>query len=403
MAAFEYSAIANDGKRLSGTIIADSPRAARRELRLRALTPVSVTEAGHARNSSSARTRFREKDRTLLTRQLAVLLGSGMTVEGALTATAGSSERAEFETVLLQARAEVMEGTSFADALLSAPRAFPPLYRSIVAAGEASGKLPAVLDQLATHLERSYRVRTLVRSALVYPVILGLMAVLMVTGLMVFIVPRLVEQFDLLGAGQLPLLTEIVIAVSGFFRNWGLVLLGSVILAVMVFRRALRIPRFRRQYDGFLLRLPYVGDLSRKVAAARFARIYATLSASGAPVLESLKGAKAAMQNTIFIEAAAAVAESVREGRNLSAAMKATRAFPPLLVHMAQSGEAARDVPGMLNRAADFLEAEFETSTTVAMGLLEPAIIIFLGLVVGTIVLSIMLPIIQLNTVAMNL
>ncbi len=402
MAAFEYSAIATDGKRLNGTIIADSPRAARRELRLRALTPVSVTET-RAGGGASNRSRFREKDRTLLTRQLAVLLGSGMTVEEALTAAAGSSERPEFETILQQTRSEVMQGVSFADALQSAPRAFPPLYRAIVAAGEASGKLPEVLDQLATHLERSYRMRTLVRSALIYPAILGLMAVLMVTGLMVFIVPRLVEQFDLLGAGELPWLTEAVIAISGFFRSWGLAVLAVAFLAVIAFRRVLSLPGFRSRYDAFLLNLPYVGALSRKVAAARFARIFSTLSSSGAPVLESLNGARAAMQNTVFIDATRAVAESVREGRNLSAALKSTGVFPPLLIHMAQSGEAARDVPGMLNRAADFLESEFETSTNVALGLLEPAIIIFLGLIVGTIVLSIMLPIIQLNTLALNL
>jgi len=403
VAAFEYKALTADGRRTSGVISADTARAARRELRARQLTPVSLTETqGEAAGTFGMAGRLKEKDRTLLTRQLSVLLLSGMTVEQALTAAAGDGSQPGQRALLLAVRARVMEGTGFAEALRGAPKAFPPLYRSVVAAGEASGRIGAVLDQLASHLERSDRLKTLVRSAMIYPAILGVTALLMVTALMVWVVPKLVEQFAMLGASQLPPLTQAVIALSEFFRDWGLWVLSVVVIGIILLNRALKTESIRRRWDAMTLRLPYAGDLSRKISAARFARIHATLSASGATVLESLAGARNAMGNLVFRDAASTIIEAVQRGGTLSGAMKAAGVFPPLMVHMVASGEAARNVPAMMNRAADFLESEFETSTNVALGLLEPVIIILLGGVVGTIVLSIMLPIMQLNTLALG-
>ncbi|MFN7055243.1 MAG: type II secretion system F family protein [Hyphomonas sp.] len=403
MAAFEYKALTADGRRTSGVISADTARAARRELRARQLTPVSLSETrGEAAGGFGKAVKLKEKERTLLTRQLSVLLLSGMTVEQALTAAAGDGGKSGQRALLLGVRSRVMEGTSFAEALRGAPKAFPPLYRSVVAAGEASGRIGAVLDQLAGHLERSYRLKTMVRSAMIYPAILGVTALLMVSALMVWVVPKLVEQFAMLGASELPPLTQGVIALSNFFRDWGLWFLGAAALSGLILHRALKAEALRRKWDALMLRLPYIGELSRKISAARFARIHATLSASGATVLESLAGARNAMGNLVFRDAAGSIMESVQRGGTLSGAMKATGVFPPLMTHMVASGEAARDVPAMMNRAADFLESEFETSTNVALGLLEPVIIILLGGIVGTIVLSIMLPIMQLNTLALG-
>lgn len=403
MAAFEYKALTPEGRRTSGTISADTARAARRELRARQLTPVSLTETrGEKASAFGPVGKLREKDRTLLTRQLSVLLLSGMTVEQALTAAAGDGENAALRSLLLGVRSGVMEGATLAEAMRTAPRAFPKLYRSIVAAGESSGRIGTVLDQLATHLERSYRLKTLIRSAMIYPVILGITAILMVSALMVWVVPKLVEQFVLLGATELPPLTRFVIALSGFFRDWGLVVLAVAAGGAFILNRALKMESFRRRWDKMVLRLPYLGELNRKIAAARFARIHATLAASGATIIESLGGARNAMDNLVFRDAAGQIMESVQRGGSLSAAMKATGVFPPLMTHMVASGEAARNVPAMMNRAADFLESEFETSTNVALGLMEPLIIILLGGIVGTIVLSIMLPIMQLNTLALG-
>ncbi len=401
MAAFEYTAIALDGRRTTGVVTADSVRAARRELRMRQLTPLRVAATrGEEKAGFRLGGGLSSKERTLLTRQLAVLLQSEMPVELALAAAAGDESNPGVRKLLLGIRAQVVEGTRLADAMKSAPKAFPQLYRSVVAAGEAAGKLGDVMEQLAEYLETSYRVRSQIQAALIYPAVLGIMAILMVSALMIWVVPRLVEQFDILGADQLPALTQFVIRLSGFLRDWVIVLLAVIAGLVILGQRAIKVPAFKRSLDRLSLKLPYFGKLQQTVAAARFARIYATLSVSGATVLESLSGARGAMTNFVFIDAASQISEAVREGGSVSGAMKACGIFPSIMTHMVASGEVARNVPAMMNRAADFLEAEFETSTNVALGLLEPLIIVVLGGVVGTIVLSIMLPIMQLNTLA---
>lgn len=403
MAAFEYRALTTDGRRTSGVISAESPRAARRELRARQLTPVDLKETGgSAKGPARLGGRMSHKQRTLFTRQMAVLLQSGMTVEQALAAAASDGSAPRVRSLVLGVRQQVMEGVSLADALRSAPQAFPPLFRSVVAAGESAGRLAAVLDQLSASLERSYKMSATARAALVYPAVLGVMALLMVSALMVFVVPKLVEQFAMLGTTELPLLTQFVIGASEFSQRWGLVVLAVAAAGGLVFAQALKAPTLKRRWDAFALELPFVGPLLRTLAAARFARVHATLASSGATVLEALSAAGNAMGNLVFREAAASIRESVQQGATLSSAMKASGVFPPLLTHMVQSGEAARDVPAMMSRGAEFLESEFEATTRTALSLLEPAIIILLGGVVGTIVLSIMLPIMQLNTLALG-
>ncbi len=403
MAAYDYKALTLDGRRTSGVISADNPRSARRELRARQLTPIEVEESGQSK-SGGARLRghLSHKQRTLFTRQMAVLLQSGMTIEQALTAAAADGSAAPVKALILGVRSQVMEGVPLADALRSAPAAFPPLYRSVVAAGEAAGKLPAVLDQLATNLERTYKMASTARAALVYPAVLGVMALLMVTALMVFVVPKLVDQFAMLGTTELPILTQIVIGASELVRSWGLILALALVAVVAAGSQALKSPAFKKSLDSLLLRSPLIGPLIQTLSAAQFARVHATLAGSGATVIEALTAARGAMSNLVFRDAAASIIEQVQQGGTLSSAMRAAKIFPPLLTHMVQSGEAARDVPAMMNRAADFLESEFEATTRTMLSLLEPAIIVILGGIVGTIVLSIMLPIMQLNTLALG-
>lgn len=403
MAAYDYKALTADGERTSGVISADNPRAARRELRARQLMPVEVAEAGTA-NAGSKRLRGRlsHKQRTLFTRQMAVLLQSGMTVEQALTAAAADGSAASVRALILGVRSQVMEGVPLADSLRAAPLAFPPLYRSVVAAGESAGRLPAVLDQLATNLERTYKMASQARAALVYPAVLGAMALLMVAALMVFVVPKLVDQFAMLGTSELPLLTRLVIGASDLARSWGWLLAGALVAASALFARLLAAPAFRKRWDALILGVPFAGPMIRTLCAAQFARVHATLAGSGATVIEALAAARGAMGNTVFRDAATSIIEQVQQGAPLSASMRKTGVFPPILTHMVQSGEAARDVPAMMNRGADFLESEFEATTRTLLSLLEPAIIIILGGIVGTIVLSIMLPIMQLNTLALG-
>nr|WP_321441254.1 type II secretion system F family protein [uncultured Hyphomonas sp.] len=402
MAAFEYVALDSDGKRRSGVISADSARSARRELRLRDLMVLNVNPVAekHAR-SVVRRGRISEKQRVLLVRQMSVLLKSGLAVEQALGACAGNENPVAVQKAVHTVRADVVEGARLSDAMALAPDAFPPLVRAVTSAGEMSGKLGDIMERLATYLERSYQLRQKVRAALIYPALLSVMALGMVVALMVIVVPRLVEQFDLFDA-KLPLLTRVVIALSNGVREYGLIIL--LLLAGLSFlgARLLRQPAMRRSLDRTVLKLPLIGQQTRTVAAARFARVFATLSASGATALESLEGAKGAANNTVFADAADFIAERVREGGSFSAALSATGAFPPMMVHMVTSGEAGRDVPGMMNRAADFLDTEFETGSAALLAVAEPLIIVLMGGIVGLIVLSIMLPILQLNTLAMS-
>ena len=402
MAAFEYVALDSDGKRRSGVISADSARSARKELRLRELMVLNVNPVAEKQAKSVIRRgRISEKQRVLLVRQMSVLLKSGLAVEQALGACAGNENPVAVQKAVHTVRADVVEGARLSDAMALAPDAFPPLVRAVTSAGEMSGKLGDIMESLATYLERTYQLRQKVRAALIYPALLSVMALGMVVALMVVVVPRLVEQFDLFDA-KLPLLTRIVIGLSNGVREYGLFIL--LLLAALSFlgARLLRQPAMRRSLDRAVLKLPLIGQQTRTVAAARFARVFATLSASGATALESLEGAKGAANNTVFADAAALIAERVREGGSFSAALSATGAFPPMMVHMVTSGEAGRDVPGMMNRAADFLDTEFETGSAALLAVAEPLIIVLMGGIVGLIVLSIMLPILQLNTLAMS-
>ena len=402
MPAFEYVAVDGHGRRQKGIISADSPRSARRELRLRDLMALDVIPVSEkAATASRIGGRISDKQRVLLVRQLSVLLQSGLPVEQALAAAAEDAATPQTQRVLHAIKTEVTEGSRLADAMAVTPKAFPPLVRSVVAAGELSGRLGDVTERLATYLERSHQLRQKVQAALIYPAVLGIMAIGMIIAMMLFVVPRLVEQFDLFDA-DLPLITRLVIGLSETLQSHGLWIAAGLAMLAVAVARAIRLPAIRRSLDRYSLSIPVVGPLNRTVCAGRFARVFATLSGSGATVLEALGGAKGAAGNLVFSDAADQIAERVREGGSFASALKATGVFPPMMVHMVSSGEAGRDIPGMMTRAADFLDAEFETGSATLLSLLEPLIIVVLGGLVGLIVLSVMLPILQLNTLAIG-
>lgn len=402
MAAYEYTAIDGTGKKSKGVITADSPRAARKELRIKDLMPTDIQPLSEKRaRGTKTRKSISDKERSLLTRQLAVLLQSGMTVEQALGAAAQDASNPSVAAILHKVRADVTEGARFADALGNAPNAFPPLYKAVVASGELSGRQGDVLERLATYLENTWRLKQKVRAALIYPALLASMAIGMVILLMWFVVPKLVEQFETFDA-KLPWITRAVIGVSDGLRAYGWIIIPAFFLLGLLGRKLLSSPATASFKDRTILKLPIIGNLARTVSAARFARIFATLSASGATVIECLSASRGAMTNSLFRDATDQISERIKEGGSLGAAVKETGVFPSMMVHMVASGEAGRDISGMMGRAADFLEDEFETATSTALSLMEPLIILFLGLLVGIIVLSIMLPIIQLNTMAMR-
>ncbi|WP_298743164.1 type II secretion system inner membrane protein GspF [uncultured Brevundimonas sp.] len=405
MAAFDYVAVDAGGRTVSGAVTAADEAAARGLLERRRLMPLEVTPGrGAVARGGPARPgrggRLNARTLALTTRQLSTLV-SVTPVEEALRTIALQADRPAVRRVLEGVHAGVMEGRRLSDAMALQGEAFPPLYRAMVSAGETSGALAPILERLADGLERDQTVRGKVITALVYPAVLAVVALGVIGALMTFVVPRVVDQFDSMNQ-TLPLLTRLVIGVSDLMRNWGW--LGGLALALAVAAGvvALRNPAIRLRADAALLRLPLVGRLIRDLHGALMARTLATMIAAGLPVLEGLTITARTVSNRALRAATATMADAVREGGGLSAAMRRADVFPPILVYMTASGESSGRLEPMLERAADYLEREFSTFTAVMLSLLEPAIIVVMGGVVAMIVLSILLPILQINTLAMG-
>lgn len=402
MAVFDYVAIGADGKRATGVITADSARSARKELRLKQLSPLDVKESRRKQGSiGRSGGSLSGKDLVLVTRQLAMLLKSGATVEEAVGAIATEAEKAGSRRVLMSVRGNVQEGFSFSESLAKSSKAFPPYYRAVVSAGQASGRLGDVMDRLATHLEKSRKLRSKLLSALIYPAVLAVVAMIVVILLLIFVVPAVVEQFETVGQ-DLPALTEMVIGASKFMRGWGLLVIPAIGALMWALRGVFNRPVVKLGWDRFALKLPMLGKVIKNANAAQFARTFATLSGSGATVPDALVAARGSVGNEVFRQAATKVRRQVEEGQPLNRAMRATEVFPPMLVHMVASGERGGDLPDMMGRAADYMEDELDSSATIALGLLEPLLIVILAGVVALIVLAIMLPILQLNTMAIG-
>jgi len=410
MAAFEYKALDAKGRVKHGIVSADTARLARRELRDSKLIPLQVELAAARRamalpqwlrGSAAPRgERVPVRDITLMTRQLATLVTAAAPVEEALHTIALQAENLTLRNILLAVRGNVMEGFKLSDALAHHPRAFSPLYRALVAAGESSGNLGTVLERLADHLEKTERLRAKVLAALIYPLVLSFVAMSVVTLLMVFVVPKVVSQFDSMGQ-ELPALTRTLIFISETVRSYGWLGIIALIGAGWAFRKAMQGSAFKRRVDAFLLRLPIAGKLLRGLHAARMARTLGTLVVSGTPVLEGLSAAAGTVQNLVIREGVTNVIAAVREGAGLSSALRRSSVFPPMVVYMAAVGENSGQLGPMLIKAAEHLENEFETVTSTAVSLLEPLIIVAMGAVVAGIVLAILLPILQLNSLAL--
>lgn len=401
MAVFDYVAIGADGTRLTGVITSDSARAARKELRMRQLSPLDVKETRQKSASRAGGGSLSGKDLVLITRQLAMLIKSGATVEEAIGAIASEADKPTTRRVLMGVRGNVQEGYSFSEALSQSSKAFPAYYRAVVAAGQSSGRLGDVMDRLATHLEKSRKLRNKLLSALIYPMVLAVVALIVVVLMLIFVVPAVVEQFETLGQ-DLPPLTNAVIGVSNFMRGWGLLLVPVIAAGIWLMRGVLRAPAVKLRWDRMALRLPLLGKVMQSANAAQFARTFATLSGSGATVPDALIAARGSVGNEVFRNAAHTVRRQVEEGQTLNRAMRGTKAFPPMLIHMVASGERGGDLPAMMGRAADYMEEELDSNATVALGLLEPLLIVLLAGIVALIVLAIMLPILQLNTMAIG-
>jgi general secretion pathway protein F len=396
---FAFHAIDPDGREKRGRIAAANDDGARDALVRRNLYVVSVAPAAPAKSALSAlplrRRKLTTKQLTLFTRQLSSLVQVSP-LEETLRTISRQSEQAQVRAILTEIHTGVVEGQRLSEAMRRESASFPPLYRAMIAAGEGAGTLPQIAERLAALLERQAEMRGKLIGALAYPAILSLVAILVVVGLMVSVVPRVVEQFDNVDQ-QLPLITRIVIGISAFLATYWWALLILLVLAGLAFWQALKNPAFRLSVDRALLRLPVVGKLLRNLHAARMARTLATMVASRLPLLEGLRLTGGTIRNKVLARANDEIVEAVRSGGSLSGAMRASGVFPPLLVYLAASGESAGQLDLMLERAAEYLEREFDNFTSTALSLLEPMIIVAMGGVVAVIILAILLPILQLQ------
>jgi general secretion pathway protein F len=400
MASFDFVALDVRGKERQGLLEAENEGEARRLLEQRQWVPLQLVAAsGTAQRALRPGRALRSKDLALFTRQLATL-ATVSPLEEALFTIGSQAGRPDVRHALLETHAHLVQGRRLSEAMESVPGAFPPLYRAMVAAGEGSGALPVILERLADMLESHQQLRGKLTTALVYPAALAVTATGVVIALMTFVVPKIVDQFESMGR-VLPLLTRSVIAVSEFMVVWGLPLLAVGFAAAVAAAMALRRPAARLRLDRWLLRLPLVGKLLRDVHASLFARTLATMVASGLPLMEGLAVTARTVQNRALRAATEGMVTAIREGSSLSSAMRGAAIFPPTLLYMAASGEDSGRLAPMLDRAADYLDREFSTFTSVVLSLLEPAIIIALGGVITLIVLAILLPILQFNSMVM--
>lgn len=401
MAAFAYKALDGAGKQHKGVMEADTPRQIRQQLRDKGWTPLSVEEvqqreARQRQGSSLLQRRINPADLALITRQFATLMRSGTPVDEALQAVSRQTEKPRLSNMLMAVRSKVKEGHPLAAALADFPHIFPELYRATVAAGEQSGHLDAVLERLADYTETRHALQQKFQLALIYPVLIALVAVAVVTGLVGYVVPKVVEVFQ--GIGQeLPLLTRMLISLSSFLQATWIWLVGGIVLAGFAIASMLRREGPRRRFHALLLRLPLISRLVRGANSARFARTFSILASSGVPVLDAMRISAEVVTNLPMRTAVEEAAQRVREGTAIHKALDASGYFPPMTVHLIASGEASGNLDEMLERAAITQEREMETLLGMMLGLFEPFMILFMGGTVLVIVLAILMPIFDLN------
>ncbi|PYL09995.1 MAG: pilus assembly protein PilC [Verrucomicrobia bacterium] len=423
MPRFNYVALDARGQEATGLVEAVSSNAAINQLRQAGFFPTSVVEEAIAsRDGKEARQRATTIERTtkprakkgivlfqrkkikskllmLFTRQLATLIDSGLPLLRSLNVLANQERDKVLKRTINKVADSVQSGSTFSDALALHPHVFNDLYINMVKAGEVGGVLELVLNRLAEFQEKATKIKNKVVSAMVYPIIVMTMAVGIMCFLMVFIVPKFETIFhDLLGNKPLPPVTTFVINVSGFMKNHGLVLLGAVVAVVFLYKFIGRTRAGRLAIDSFKLRMPLFGNLNRKTAISRFARTLGTLVTSGVPILQALNITRETAGNAAIARAISQVHDSVKEGESIVQPLEASRAFPPMVVSMIDVGEETGKLPEMLLKVADVYDDEVDNAVAALTSMLEPIMIVFLAVIVGTIVLALFTPLISIIT-----
>ena len=399
MAAFKYTATDLAGHELRGIIEAESGRHARMLLRQQNLFPASVTSASDRSRDSFIgwrRSRLGASALVLLTRRWAILLVSGMSLEETLNALAEQVDDDSTREILVGVRAEIQAGHPLSSGLERFPGVFPEIYVAMVKAGEKTGDLGTVLERLADYLEARYEARQRLVQALAYPVLVSIVAVAIVVGLMIYVVPTVVAVFAH-GKQALPLLTRGLIAVSSLIRHFGWTILVIAFVMPIAWVSAMQSRNIRNRLHAALLELPVLGNLLRSSDSARFSATLAILLGSNVPLLEALNAAQRTLRNLRIRDAVERAIERIREGAPIARALGVEKVFPPMMIHLIASGESSGALPAMLRRAAEQQQKELDHFTALGVAIFEPALIVGLGFLVILIVLAILMPIMEIN------
>jgi type IV pilus assembly protein PilC len=394
MATFEWKGRRGD-KIESGVIVAESKEAVRARLRRQQIIVTQVKEQGKEIAFPLLRGGISPKELAVFTRQFSVMIDAGLPLVQCIEILGIQSENKVFQKVLLQVRQDVESGATLADAMRKHPKVFDDLYCNMIAAGEAGGILDTILQRLATYIEKIVKLRRAVRSAMIYPIAVLSIAALVVAIILWKVIPTFAALFAGLGA-ELPLPTRVVIWLSNFVGRYFLILVFLLVVSLYALKRYHGTYRGRRVIDGLLLKAPVLGMVLRKIAVARFCRTLATLVSSGVPILEALEITAKTAGNAIVEDAIMATRKSIEEGKTISEPLKETEVFPPMVVHMIAVGEQTGALDAMLSKIADFYEEEVDAAVENMLTLLEPIMILFLGIVIGGIVISMYLPLFTL-------
>lgn len=400
MPAFEYKALDTDGKEVKGVLEADNSRQIRQILRDKGWMALSVDETRQQEEKKQKQIALfngvSAVDLSMLTRQLATLVKSGLPVEEALQAVSQQTERPRLKNMLMGVRSRVLEGHSLATALSDYPHVFNELFCSTVEAGEHSGHINTVLDRLADYTESRQQLQQKMMMALLYPVLISIVAVVVVVLLLAYVVPQVVEMFDHIGQ-ELPALTIGMIATSDFITEYGIYVAALLFASFITFQYMLKNESFKRQYHRFLLKIPLISKLVRGINTARFTRTFSILAASGVPILDAMRISSQVLVNLPMRDAVMEASDRVREGAAISKSIGSSGYFPPMTMHLIASGESSGNLEEMLERSAENQEREMEALMGTLMGLFEPLMILFMGATVLVIVLAIMMPILDMN------
>ncbi|CAI1926807.1 Cholera toxin secretion protein epsF [Serratia quinivorans] len=399
---FRYQALDAQGRKQRGRIQAPSLRIARQQLREQQLTVVGIEPDSEpsllqTKWFASPNGHIQGNGLVLLTRQLATLVSAALPLEEALYTLAKQSEKNTHRTLLQQIRTKILEGQSLAEALALYPKTFNTLFRAMVAAGEASGHLGQVLTRLADYIEQTQQLKNKLLQAMIYPIVLTLVAIGVISILLTAVVPKVVEQFVHMKQA-LPLTTQILIAISHLMRSYGLWALLALSVVLMSLRGWLRSPTNKLSWHRWQLRLPILGNVIRELNLARYARTLSILSASAIPLLEAMRISAAVLTNLFIRQQLQTATEQVREGRSLAQSLEHTRLMSPMMQHMVASGENSGELVDMLARTADIQEHAFANQTTITLALFEPLLVVSMASVVLFIILAILQPILQLNS-----